>query len=113
MGEWKLRNFISSHLIIGHNRADSRGDRLTLNENDPLGIDGFYSLDVIGTKKWLTNIQAQSYSPYSLLGFRISPIFSSSFGLISDENESVLSGKLYARMVSCIVDQRLFCFQSI
>lgn len=98
IGEWKLRNFISSHLIIGHNRANSRGDRLTLNENDPLGIDGFYSLDVIGIKKWLTNIQAQSYSPYSLLGFRISPIFSSSFGLISDENESVLSGKLYARI---------------
>lgn len=98
MGEWKLRNFISSHLIIGHNRADSRGDRLTLNENDPLGIEGFKSLDVIGTKKWLTNIQAQSYSPYSLLGFRISPIFSSSFGLISDENKSVLSGQLYTRI---------------
>src|SRR5690625_7623689 len=95
MGEWKLRNFISSHLIIGHNRADSRGDRLTLNENDQLGIDGLYRLDVIGAKKWLTNIQAQYYSPYSLLGFRISPILSSSSELISGDNEYVLRGRLY------------------
>lgn len=95
---WRFRNFISSHLIIGNNRADSRGDRLTLNENDPLGIDGFNSLEVIGTKKWLTNVQIQSYSPYQLLGFRISPILSSSFGLISDYDRNLLSGKLYARV---------------
>lgn len=95
---WRFRNFISSHLIVGNNRADSRGDRLTLNEHDPLGIDGFNSLEVIGTKKWLTNVQIQSYSPYQLLGFRISPILSSSFGLISDADRHLMSGKVYARI---------------
>src|SRR5690606_7304929 len=67
---WKFRNFISTNIIIGNNRADSRGDRLTLNDHDPLGIQGFHSLEVIGTNKWLTNIQVQSYSPYQFLGFR-------------------------------------------
>lgn len=95
---WKFRNFISTNLIIGNNRVDSRGDRLTLNENDPLGIDGFYSLDVIGTNKWLTNIQVQSYSPYELLGFRISPFLSSSLGLISNEGENLIDSKLYAKI---------------
>ena len=95
---WKFRNFISTQLIIGNNRADSRGDRLTLNENDPSGIDGFYSLNVIGTNKWLTNIQVQSYSPYQFLGFRISPFLSSSLGLISNENEKLFNGKLYAKI---------------
>lgn len=98
ISDWRLRNFISSHLIIGNNRVDSRGDRLTLNENDPLGIDGFYSLNVIGTKKWLTNIQVQSYSPYQVLGFRISPILSSSFGLISDQDKHLLKGKVYSQI---------------
>lgn len=97
-GRWKFRSFVSSDLIIGNNRVNSRGDRLTLNENDPLGINGFYSVNVIGTKKWLTNFQVQSYSPYQLLGFRLSPIFSSSFGLISDKNNHLTKGKLYTRI---------------
>lgn len=95
---WKFRAFISSDLIVGNNRLDSRGDRLTLNENDPLGINGFYSVDVIGTKKWLTNFQIQSYSPYGFLGFRLSPIFSSSFGLIGDSDTRLIKGKLFTRI---------------
>jgi len=95
---WKFRNFISTQLIFGNNRVDSRGDRLTLNENDPSGIDGFYSRDVIGTNKWLTNIQIQSYSPYEFLGFRISPFLNSSLGLISNEGERLFGGKLYAKI---------------
>lgn len=97
-GRWKFRSFVSSDLIIGNNRVDSRGDRLTLNESDPLGINGFHSLEVIGTKKWLTDFQIQSYSPYQLLGFRLSPIFSSSFGLISGEDNHLTRGKLYTRI---------------
>lgn len=97
-GRWKFRNFISTNLIIGNNRADSRGDRLTLNEHDPGGIEGFHSLDVIGTNKWLTNIQIQSYSPYEFLGFRISPFLSSSLGFISNEGEELLGSKLYAKI---------------
>lgn len=97
-GNWKFRNFISSGLIVGNNRADSRGDRVTLNENDPAGINGFYSRDVIGTNKWLTNFQIQSYSPYQLLGFRISPFLTSSLGLISNEGENLIGSKLYAKV---------------
>lgn len=97
-GQWKFRNFISTNLIIGNNRVDSRGDRLTLNEHDPLGIIGFYSRDVIGTNKLLTEIQIQSYSPYEFLGFRISPFLSSSLGLISNEGKNLISSKLYAKV---------------
>lgn len=97
-GRWKFRNFASSNIIVGNNRVNSRGDRLTLNENDPAGINGFYSRDVIGTNKWLTNIQIQSYSPYELLGFRISPFLSSSLGLISNEGENLTNSKMYAKI---------------
>lgn len=97
-GRWKFRNFISTELVIGNNRMGSRGDRLTLNEHDPSGIPGFYSRDVIGTKKWLTNIQIQSYSPYEFLGFRFSPFLNSSLGLISNKGEKLFNGKLYAKI---------------
>lgn len=97
-GRWKFRNFISSQIIIGNNRVDSRGDRLTLNENDPQGIPGFYSKDVIGTNKWLTNFQIQTYSPYEFLGFRFSPFLNSSLGLISNEGENLTDGKMYAKI---------------
>ncbi len=97
-GQWKFRNFVSSQLIIGNNRVDSRGDRLTLNENDPSGIAGFYSRDVIGANKWLTEIQIQSYSPYEFLGFRFSPFLNSSLGLISNEGENLTDGKMYAKI---------------
>jgi hypothetical protein len=93
---WKFRNFISSNLILGGNRVDSPGDRLTLNERDPLGIPGFRSIEVVGTKKWLTNVQIQSYSPYDFLGFRLSPFLSGSFGLIGNEN--LLKGKMYTKI---------------
>lgn len=98
MNNWRFRAFLSSDLIIGNNRVDSKGDRLTLNENDPLGIKGFNSFDVFGTKKLLTNLQIQSYSPYRLLGFRLSPILTSTFGLISDATQDLFSGKLYTRV---------------
>lgn len=95
-GNWKFRNFLSSNLILGDHRVDSHGDRLTLNERDPLGIPGFRSLEVVGTKKWLTNVQIQSYSPYDFLGFRLSPFLSGSFGLIGNEN--LLKGKMYTKI---------------
>lgn len=97
-GNWKFRGFLSTDLIIGNNRANSRGDRLTLNENDPLGINGFYSINVVGTKKWLTDFQIHSYSPYHFLGFRLSPVFSSSFGLISGEDQRLSKGRLFTRI---------------
>ncbi len=97
-GRWKFRHFVSSQLVIGNNRVNSRGDRLTLNENDPEGIPGFYSRDLTGTNKWLSNIQIQSYSPYEFLGFRFSPFLNSSLGLISNEGENLTDGKMYAKI---------------
>lgn len=97
-GKWKFRNFVTSQLIIGNKRVNSRGDRLTLNENDPSGIEGFHSLGVIGTKKWLTDIQIQSYSPYEVLGFRFSPFLNSSLGLIGNEGENIFKSKLYTKI---------------
>lgn len=94
---WNYRLFLSSKFIVGNNRFDSRGDRLTLNENDSHGISGFYSRDVIGNKKWVSYLTMQTYSPYELWGFRISPFIQGTFGLISDRS-SLFSGRLYTKI---------------
>lgn len=94
---WNYRFFITSKVIVGNNRFDSRGDRLTLNENDSHGISGFYSRDLIGNKKWISYLTMQTYSPYKLLGFRFSPFIQGTFGMISNHS-NLLSEKLYTKI---------------
>ncbi|NIK92904.1 hypothetical protein GZ212_12135 [Mangrovimonas sp. CR14] len=96
--DWKFRHFIWSDLILGNNRLDAYGDKIGLDGNTPVGIEGFYSLEVRGTKKWLTNIQIQSYSPYSFLGFRLSPFLNASFGLINGDDRKLFNGKGFAKV---------------
>ncbi|RSK39333.1 BamA/TamA family outer membrane protein [Mangrovimonas spongiae] len=95
---WKFRNFIWSDFIFGENRIDFYGDQVTLRDEDSPGISGFNSIEPLGTKKWITNFELQSYSPYSLLGFRISPFINSSIALISKENENLFKSKLFSKI---------------
>lgn len=95
---WKFRTFIYSKLIFGGNRDKSYGDHLTFNEDDPSGMRGYNSAAVFGNKKILTHFKFQSYMPYELLGFRLSPFFSSSFGLINQDNKSLLKGRFLAKI---------------
>jgi hypothetical protein len=41
VGHWKIRQFIKPQVILGSNRQNSIGDRLTINEK--YGIQGFNS----------------------------------------------------------------------
>jgi hypothetical protein len=41
VGNWKIRQFIKPQVILGSNRQNSIGDRLTINEK--YGIQGFNS----------------------------------------------------------------------
>lgn len=95
---WSFRGFIASTMVFGGNRVDSRGDRVTLNRGDPQGISGFYSWPLVGTKKWLLSGRMQSYSPYQVLGFRLSPYLDSTFGLISGPRKNVVEGKFIAKL---------------
>lgn len=95
---WKVRTFLNSDIIVGNNRFDSRADRVTLNENDPKGIQGFYSKNIYGTQKWLTNLTLQSYSPYQLWGFRISPFVQSTVGIINTDTGSIFHGRTFTKI---------------
>ncbi|MEW5676095.1 hypothetical protein ABGT15_07250 [Flavobacterium enshiense] len=93
-GRWKFRQFISPQLVIGNNRLPVKNDQLNINERN--GIQGFET-NLFGTKKFLATLQTQSYVPGSLYGFRLSPFFNATFGMISDETQPLFNSRLYSK----------------
>lgn len=95
-GNWKFRYFIKPQLILGSNRLKSNADRLTLNDN--YGIKGFNNQTLFGTKRGLLTLQAQGYSPWRVLGFRLNPYFSYTMGMLGQEKTNFKDSKLYSQI---------------
>uniref|UniRef100_UPI004048414B hypothetical protein n=1 Tax=Mariniflexile sp. TaxID=1979402 RepID=UPI004048414B len=107
--KWKMRQFIKPQLILGFDRLNTLGDRVSLNENiQPLGynrnlfrgnynagIPGF-NADIYGTKKLLLAMQIQFYSPWDLLGFRLNPYLNFTTGLLGNKSTSIFDSKIYS-----------------
>lgn len=111
VGRWKFRQFIKTQAIIGNDRQASNGDRLTLNEND--GIQGFNARRFFGTKKMLLTFQAQSYSPWNTLGFRLNPFLSYSMGMLGNAESSFNRSKLYSQIgVGLIISNDYLVFSN-
>jgi hypothetical protein len=111
IGTWKFRQFINPEIVIGMNRPDTYTDRITLNGDS--GINGFNSRSLIGTKKVLINFQTQGYSPWKVTGFRLNPYFRYTMGLIGNENQGLLSSKLYSQIgLGVIISNDYLVFKS-
>ena len=104
-----MRQFIKPQIIIGINRLESVGDRLTINENtifqgingagirgdNSAGIRGFDSA-VYGTEKFVLSLQSQFYSPRNIVGFRLNPFFNFSAAMLGNEGAGLTKSKLYS-----------------
>jgi hypothetical protein len=111
IGTWKFRGFIKPQVIIGHNRLDSNADRLTLNGST--GISGFNSETLFGTKKLVTTIQIQGYSPWRLIGFRLNPYLSYSAGMLGNKGSGFNRSKLYSQIgLGIIISNDYLVFNS-
>ncbi|MGX1024844.1 hypothetical protein [Psychroflexus sp. MBR-150] len=110
LGEnWKMRQFIKPQVLIGINRLNSIGDRLTIDEYNPYqdvygdqaqrknnaGIPGFSS-NLVGTKKIVLSLQTQFYSPWAVLGFRFNPFVNITTALLGNEDVSITKSRLYS-----------------
>lgn len=105
---WKVRQFIKPQLVLGANRFNTIGDRVTLNENGSIlgfyggdfhvledqGIPGFHSR-LYGTQKFLLTLQTQFYSPWNLWGFRLNPFLKYSFAVLGDSNQRITNSRVY------------------
>jgi hypothetical protein len=95
-GRWRFRHFIKPSLVIGDNRLNFIRDRLNLNGD--FGIAGFDSPTLIGTQKFILTLQTQSYSPWDVVGFRISPFANVTLGMIGDDNNRIYESDIYTKI---------------
>lgn len=86
-GRWNFRQFSKVNYTVGSNRWNTPADEMTLHQYDFMGMDGIRGArNIIGTQKLMLEFQTQSYSPYEFLGFRISPFFNASLGVVGNKN---------------------------
>ena len=126
IGRWKMRQFIKPQVIIGANRLESIGDKLTINESsifqgingagiqglNSAGIRGFDSA-VSGTEKIVLSIQSQFYSPRNIIGFRLNPFFNFSAALLGDEDAGLTKSKLYSSFgIGVLINNDYLVFNS-
>lgn len=110
LGRWKFRQFVMPQLVIGHNRLPIKNDLLNLSKAN--GIQGFNETQY-GTSKLLIGLQTQSYVPGQLYGFRMSPFFNATFGMLGDDYTPLLSSRLYSKFgIGVLISNDYLVFNS-
>lgn len=110
IGSWKIRQFIKPQLILGSNRVDILGDKLSINEN--YGLIGFRIAEY-GTKKAVVTMQTQFYSPWDLWGFRLNPYFNYSVAMLGNAKRGILESKAYSKIgIGLIISNDYLVFSS-
>ncbi|MHC0445095.1 hypothetical protein ACWA1F_06775 [Flavobacterium sp. 3-218] len=110
IGNWKLRQFVNPKFVIGINRDNIIADELNINEIN--GIPGFNSA-VYGTSKAVLSLQTQTYSPHSLLGFRLNPFFNYSVAVLGSPEVAMTKSKPYSKItVGLLINNDYLVFSS-
>ena len=111
IGSWKFRQFIKPVLVLGTNRLNTPQDRLNL--IDVNGIPGFNSSPLIGTKKFLTTFQTQSYNQKNWYGFNFSPFMNLTFGFLDQGDYTFFNNKMYSQIgVGVLINNGYLVFSS-
>jgi len=111
LGDWKLRQFLKTGLVVGNNRAPLIKDRVTLSDDN--SITGFTNPLVNGTKKLTFSFQTQTYAPGLWYGFHFSPFFNMTYSFLGNEQNSFLSDKLYSKFsIGVLINNDYLVFNS-
>lgn len=109
-GKWKIRQFIKPQVVVGINRQNSIGDKLSINGN--YGIQGFNSA-VYGTNKMVLTLQTQAYAPNDVWGFRLNPYFNYSIALLGQKENGNQTTKAYSKVgIGVIITNDYLVFSS-
>jgi hypothetical protein len=110
VGNWKIRQFIKPQVILGSNRQNSIGDRLTINEK--YGIQGFNSA-VYGNNKIIMTLQTQGYAPRDIWGFRMNPYLNYSIALLGGKIDGIKTNKAYSKIgIGVLINNDYLVFSS-
>ncbi|MBE0538734.1 MAG: hypothetical protein IH620_03400 [Ignavibacterium sp.] len=92
VGKWKWRHYIESRYSYSYDPLRPQG---ILNINNESGIRGFSDDYLKGAKKLVMNYEVDIFAPLQFLGFKLAFITFADFGLISSNNNSLFTSKLY------------------
>lgn len=96
IGNWRIRQFFKTNLVLGGNRVNSEGDQISINES--FGLSGFNVPKFLGTKKILLSFQTQTYSPWNVAGFRFSPFFNYSLAFLGNAEHVFNKSQGYSKI---------------
>lgn len=96
IGQWHFRQFVKWRSVVGLSRKDYVKDRISLNGST--GIIGFNSPTLRGIHKSILTLQTQSYSPFALWGFRVSPFLMGDIGFIGNDNRNLLKDQVLTKV---------------
>ncbi len=96
IGQWHFRQFVKWRSVVGLSRKDYVKDRISLNGST--GIIGFNSPTLTGIHKSILTLQTQSYSPFALWGFRVSPFLMGDIGFIGNDNRNLLKDQVLTKV---------------
>ncbi|MCK9281644.1 MAG: hypothetical protein M0P71_13545 [Melioribacteraceae bacterium] len=92
VGKWKWRQYIRSNYSYSY---DPIRPRDIMNINNESGIRGFSDDYLKGGKKLLLNYEVDIFAPFQFLGFKLAFITFADLALISSNNNSLFTSKLY------------------
>jgi len=91
-GKWKLRHYIGARYSYSF---DPLRPQDGLNINNEGGLRGFSDNFLKGTKKLITNYEADIFTPLKFVGFKLAIITFADFGMISSNDRSLVTSKFY------------------
>lgn len=110
-GDWKIRQFIKSSIVIGYNRVPILKDRVMLGDEE--GIQGFNNPLISGIRKVITTLQTQTYVPGSWHGFRFSPFYNMTLGMLGNETDKFLNKSLLSKFsIGVLINNDYLVFNS-
>ena len=63
-----------------------------------MGLDGFNSLGLSGTRRLLLSLQTQAYAPWNFIGFRFGPFATFTFGMLGNSSSGFKNSKVYSQI---------------
>ncbi len=91
IGRWHIRQFVRGESVMGFSKPGF--SRLTLNVEN---MYGFQSYQISGVHRTILNFETVAYAPWDLIGFRIAPVFLMGFGILNEEGQAYLSGRVHS-----------------
>ncbi len=88
--KWYFRQFINLKYVTGINKLPT--ERIQFH---PEEMYGFENGSLSGTSKIVINLEAVTYAPYNIIGFRFAPLLLAGFGLLESKEHFLMQSPVY------------------